>query len=114
MRAAVRKLEGVESVDVSVEKASVDITLEADNKVTLPQLRRTIRSNGNETKDATIAGRGKIVGRAGKFVLDLLNESFLALSEKPPDAPSTIVEVTGVSKADDQHAELLTITSVKK
>jgi copper chaperone CopZ len=112
--AALRKMEGVESVELSVEKASVDIRLKAENKVTLQQLRRTIRSTGNEPKDAQVTARGKIAERDGKPVLDLLNGSILYLAEKPKDAPSDAVEVTGVARADEKNAELLTIGSVKK
>ena len=109
-----KKLEGVETVEVSLEKSSADIKLKADNKITLPQIRRIIRSNGYPTKDAQISARGKIAERDGKPVLDLLNGSFLELAEKPKDAPADIVEVTGVSRADDKNAELLTVTSVKR
>ena len=109
-----KKLEGVESVEVSLEKASADIKLKADNKITLPQIRRIIRSNGYPTKDAQITARGKIVDRDGKPVFDLLNGSFLDLAEKPKDAPADAVEITGVSRADDKNAELLTIGSIKK
>jgi hypothetical protein len=109
-----KKLDGVESVEVSLEKSSADIKLKADNKITLPQIRRIIRSNGYPTKDTQITARGKIVERDGKPALDLLNGSFLDLAEKPKDAPADAVEITGVSRADDKNAELLTIVSVKK
>jgi len=111
--AAVKKMDGVESVDVSLEKGSVDIKLKADNTVTLPQLRRTIRSNGNEAKDATIAGRGKIVDRDGKPVLDLLNGTTMEIEPGPKAAPGGVVDVTGVSKERSRDVERVTITEVK-
>jgi copper chaperone CopZ len=114
LNAALKKLEGVHSVELSAEKGSVDIRLTAENKITLPQLRRTIRSFGNEPTDAKVTANGKIVERDGKPVLDLLNGSFLVLAAKPKDAPPDAVEVTGVSRADDKNTELLTIGSVKK
>ncbi len=88
--------------------------MKADNKITLEQVRRIIRSNGYPTKDAQITARGKIVERDGKPVLDLLNGSFLGLAEKPKDAPPDAVEITGVSRADDKNTEQLTISSIKK
>ena len=114
MSVATKKLEGVESVEVSLEKSSADIKLKADNKVTLPLIRRIIRSNGYPTRDAQITARGRIVDRDGKPVLDLLNGSFLDLAEKPKDAPADTVDITGVSRADDKNVELLTIVSVKR
>jgi copper chaperone CopZ len=110
---ALKKLEGVESVEVSLEKASADIRLKADNTLTLPQIRRIIRSNGYPTKDAQITARGIVIDRDGKPVFDLLNGSALALSDRPKDAPATAVEITGVSRAGEKDAELLTISSVK-
>jgi hypothetical protein len=111
---ATKKLDGVESVDVSLEKSSADIKLKAENKITLPQLRRIIRSNGYPTKDAQITARGRIIDRDGKPVLDLLNGSFLDLAEKPKDATADVVEVTGVSRTGDKETETLTVEAIKK
>ena len=113
MSAAVKKLEGVESVEVSLEKGTVDITLEPDNKVTLPLLRRTIRSNGNETKDAQIRGRGRIVDHDGKPVFDLLNGSTMEVEPGPKTAPGGIVDVTGISIEQSRDVERVKITSLK-
>jgi copper chaperone CopZ len=109
---AVRKLEGVESIEVSLEKASAVITFNADNKITLPQLRKTIRSNGYPTRDAQVVARGRIVDRDGKPALDLLNGSLLELTEKPKGATSESGEVTGVSRLV-KDTERLTIGTMK-
>lgn len=114
MSVSVRKLEGVETVEVSLEKSSAVITLKADNKITLPQLRRIIRSNGYPTKDAQITARGRITDQEGKPVLDLLNGSVLELAERPKDAPKDTVEITGVSRPGDKDAERLSIVGIKK
>ena len=114
-----KKVEGVASVDVSLEKGTVDIVMKPENTTTLPWLRRTIRSNGNETKDATITARGRVVGAADGLALDLLNGSTLPIAKTPPGpkvrlaASDRVVEVTAVSRADATNAETLTITSVK-
>jgi len=111
--AALKKLEGVESVDVSLEKASVEITLTADNKVTLAHLRRIIMNNGNETKDAHIDARGRVIDRAGKPVLDLLNGATMELEARPDRAPRRVVEVTGVSVEQTKDTERLRVTGIK-
>lgn len=113
MSAAIKKLDGVESVEVSLEKGSVDIKLEADNKLTLPQVRRTIRSTGNDTKDAQIAGRGKIVDREGRPILDLLNGATMEVEPGPNAAPGGVVEVRGVSIEQGRDIERLKITGIK-
>lgn len=61
MRVAVRKLDGVESVDVSLERASVTIGLRPGNRITLPQLRQIIRNNGFSAKDATVTAIGTVI-----------------------------------------------------
>jgi len=107
---AIKKLEGVESINVSLEKASADVRLKPGNAITLPQLRRIIRQAGYPTKDAQIEARGVLTERDGRPALDLQNGSFLELASKPavPDAGS--LDVTGVSRVVDKEREVLTIT----
>ena len=115
MSVAVKKLEGVETVDVSLEKSSAVITLKANNKITLPQLRRVIRNSGYPTKDAQIEARGRVTERHGKFAFDLLNGSFLELAEQPANAPAAdVVEISGVSRALDRDTDRLSAVRVKK
>jgi copper chaperone CopZ len=107
---AIKKLDGVESVEVSLEKASADIRLKAGNAITLPQLRRIIRQAGYPTKDAQIDARGTLVERNGKPAFDLQNGSFLELAAKPAVSAAEAVDVTGVSRVVDKERELLTIS----
>jgi copper chaperone CopZ len=111
---AVKKLEGVESIDVSLEKSSAVIVLKPDNKLTLPQLRRVIRNAGYPTKDAQVTAKGAVLDRNGKPVLDLLNGSALELTEMPKGAPAGPVEIVGVSRLVARDVERLTIDSIKK
>jgi hypothetical protein len=105
------KLDGVENIDVSLEKSSAAIVLKADNKITLSLLRRTIRNSGYPTRDAHVEARGRIVERDGKPVLDLLNGSILELASKPASTAG-VVAVTGVSR-EVRKTERLTISSLK-
>ena len=113
MSVAIRKLEGIEHVEVSLEKASALIVFKAENTVTLAQIRDVIRKSGYPTRDAQITARGRIAERAGTPVLDLLNGSVLELVARPPDAPSGPAEITGVSRQDDKKIERLTVTAIK-
>jgi len=110
---AVKKMDGVESVDVSLEKASADISLDPDNKITIESLRRAIRSNGYQTKDAVITARGRFVERDGSLVFDLLNGSSLDLAERPKAIPEGEVELTGVLKVQPKGPDVLIIQAVK-
>lgn len=113
MSVAIKKLDGVQSVEVSLEKASADIRLKAGNAITLPQLRRIIRQAGYPTKDAQVDARGTIVERNGQPALDLQNGSFLELASRPSISAGGIVEMTGVSRVVDKDREVLTITDRK-
>ena len=107
-----KKLDGVESVEVSLEKATADIRLKPDNRITLSQLRQTIRKSGYPTKDARIEARGTIVERNGKPALDLQNGSFLELAAKPAMG-SGVVTILGISHMVDKEREIVTITGPK-
>jgi copper chaperone CopZ len=111
MSTAVKKLDGVESVELIADKGVAVIRLKADNKVTLAQLRRVIKSVGYEAKAAAITARGRISGGGSSF--DLLNGSVLQLAGAAHDASDAIVEVTGVAKPGEQDAEILTIATVR-
>ncbi len=125
MRVAVLKLPGVESADVSITKASADIRLKADNRITIPELREIIRKNGYPTRDAQIVARGTIVDRSGKAAFDLLNGTIVELVADPKnvgafeqvealrrEARHEIVELTGVSRVSGKHTETVTVTGV--
>ena len=71
VRVAIRKLPGVESVDVSLERALTDIRLTPNNRVTLAQLRQIIKNSGFNASDATVTVVGSLIERGGKPALDL-------------------------------------------
>lgn len=113
MSVALKKLDGVASVEVSLTKATADIWFTPDNKITLPQLRQIIKKNGYPTKDAQLTARGQIVDRNGTPMLDLLNGTALALTQKPPSQHVGVVEVTGVSRVRGKDTEQLTVATLK-
>ncbi len=113
MSASLEKLDGVTSVEVSLEKGIVDIALAADNTVTLPELRRTIRSNGIETKDAQVEARGRVLVREGTPIVDLLNGSTMELKARPARTPRGIAEIQGVSTELTKDTERLEITRIR-
>ena len=71
MRVAVRKLDGVESVEVSLERASAAINLRPGNRITLSQLRQIIKNNGFTAKEAKVTAVGMLTERGGKPALSL-------------------------------------------
>ena len=115
MRVAVTKLPGVESADVSLDKASADIRLKPDNRITMTQLRAVLKQNGYPTRNAQIDARGRIVDRGGTLLVDLLNGSTMEIDPRGASvkASDQIVQITGVSAADGKGRERLTVQSLK-
>ena len=97
------KLPGVESAEVSLDKASADIRLKADNRITMPQIRDVLKKNGYPTRDAHIEARGRIVDSSGTLLFDLLNGSTLAVAPRPdlrPGVRSKLPASRGMSPGD--------------
>ena len=68
MRVAVEKLEGVESVEVSLNEGRVRIRFASDNGVTIAELRRTIRNQGFSPKEARLTVSARIEERNGALI----------------------------------------------
>ena len=111
MSTAVKKLDGVESVELIAEKGAAVIRLKADNKITLQQLRRVIKSVGYDAKDADITARGRLAADGKTF--DLLNGSVMQVDGPTESAADAIVEVTGVAKPGEKDVEILAIATIK-
>jgi len=81
------KLPGVESVDVSLERAMTDVRLRRGNTMTLDQFRKVIKNNGFNAEAADITVVGKISERGGQPVLLVTGtESVLILVANPKNA----------------------------
>ena len=71
VRVALQKLAGVESVDVSLERAVVDMRLRVPNAVTLAQVRDIVRKNGFGSREATVTVEGMLVNRSGQPAIEV-------------------------------------------
>jgi copper chaperone CopZ len=68
---AIKKLEGVQSVNVSLNEGYADIKLKPTNKVTVEKVREVVRTNGFTPKDTQLRVAGKVVERGGKPALEV-------------------------------------------
>lgn len=75
-----KKVEGVQSVQVSLKDGLTVLDLRPDNKITLGQLRTVIKNNGFVSKDAQVTARGSISG--DYFAVSGTGER-LAFTQKP-------------------------------
>ena len=98
MRVALRKLTGVDSVDVSLERAVTVIHLKPGNTITLAQLRKIIKDGGFNSGVADVEVVGALVQSEGKLAVLVsgTSESFpLVPDAKAPDAFRWVSEVAG-------------------
>jgi copper chaperone CopZ len=125
---AVRKVEGVESVEVSLERASMDIRLRPGNRITLGQLRQLVKNTGFTAKDATVTAVGTLVDRGGKPALDIAGtnavwllaadsesgEPFSDATRRLSSKQAGPVEVTGVVPAPTSatQQERIVVTTI--
>ena len=93
MRVAVQKLAGVESVTVSLERASTDIRLRPGNTLTLDQIRTLIRNNGFATKEATVTVVGRLIERGGQPALEVTGTNVVMLVEADTRQPDVFVQL---------------------
>ena len=93
MRVAVRKLAGVESVDVSLERAGADIKLREGNSITLEELRLIVRNNGFTAKEATVTAVGRLIARDEGPALEVTGTKTFMLIVADPKGPGAFNEV---------------------
>jgi copper chaperone CopZ len=110
VRVAIRKLPGVESVDVSLERAITDVRLKPDNTVTLSQLRRAIKNGGFNAKEATVTAVGRLIDQSGKPAVDvsIINTVWLLL----PDSTRPSAYQEAVRRVESRRSHGIEITGV--
>src|SRR5215472_15552929 len=66
---ALKKVPGVETVDVSLNKAMATVKLKPGNTVSVPQLWQLLHEKGYTPKATTVSVRGEVAGSAGRLQL---------------------------------------------
>ena len=65
MGVAIKKIEGVKSVEVSLNQGLARVYLKSDNNVTLNDLHKAIETRGFTPREAKIKAKGKIIEAIG-------------------------------------------------
>ena len=128
VRVAVQKVEGVESVELSLEHAQADIRLRAGNAVALDRFRQIVKGNGFEPKDATVTAVGTVRDSGGKLSFDIsgvgtslsvspdkTSAATLKLLKSALDAKAAAVfEVSGVVTLGKDGKETIAVSSARQ
>ena len=101
MRVALKNIQGVESVDVSLSKGEAVATFAPGNTVRYEQLLRAIEKNGFVVKGATLVADGTVVANGPRYELQISGSNERLWLEPGQGAPSPTrlagrtAEVTG-------------------
>ena len=71
VRGAFKKLSGVESVDVSLNKGMATVKLKPGNALTVEQFWQTVRQNGFTPRETNVVVRGDVLQTGGKLQLQV-------------------------------------------
>lgn len=72
VRGAIKKIPGVESVDVSLNKGLATVKLKPGNVATVQQFWETVRRNGFTSKQTQVVVRGAVLNSGNKMHLRVL------------------------------------------
>ena len=95
MSVAIKKVNGVDSVKVSLNEGVADIKLKDGNKVTVEQIRGIIRKNGFTPKESQARVAGNVVERNGQPALAVTGLDQVYLLADAPDAKGKVEQLKG-------------------
>ena len=123
---AVKKLEGVESVEVSLTRAVADIRLREGNRVSIAQLRQLVKNNGFTARESTVTAVGTATGPNGAraFEVSGVNEILVIASSRsdaaavrqlttPANGAAARFEIAGTVAPRKEGTDEIAVTSVR-
>ena len=110
MRVAIQKLDGVASVEVSLERANTALELRAGNRVTLAQLRQIIKDKGFVSKEATVRLVGTLVERDGQPAVAVTGTDVVMIIAPDSKAPAAFSQAQAAVRA--KHAAPVELSGV--
>jgi copper chaperone CopZ len=90
---AMKKLQGVETVDISLNKSAAELRLRTGNTVTVEQLRTIIKHNGFTPKEAIVTTIATPARKAGALTLEV-NGQPTVLAVAAGSAPDAVKALT--------------------
>jgi hypothetical protein len=93
VRVVVGKIEGVQSVKVSLKEGIATIQFAPSNRVTVSRIRDAIRKNGFSAREAEVRVAGSLVQRGDTLVLVVPGTDDLFVLEDAPGAKGTVTEL---------------------
>jgi copper chaperone CopZ len=89
---AIKKLDGVASVEVSLNGGFADVKLKPGNRIDPERIRQLVRDNGFTPKAADVTLAGRIVARDGTPALEIPEHDVVYVLVEHPDAKGSLAE----------------------
>lgn len=100
MRVASLKIEGVETVTVSLQRGVADIRLREGNRVTIDQIQQMVRSNGFTPREANVTVIGVPLERGGAPAFEVSGINEVLIIDVKRSAASAVKELDEARKGD--------------
>jgi copper chaperone CopZ len=98
---ALRKIEGVDSVTVSLNEGVANIELKTGNIVDPERIRQVVRDNGFTPKDAAVSVTGRVTERDGQLLLTVTGPEVVYVLVEHPDAEGGLEELKRTAAGAD-------------
>ena len=99
VRVAMQKLDGVATVELSLERAQAEIGLTPDNRLSLDQFRQVVKRNGFEPKQATVTAIGTVREAGGRMVFEVSGVPTALVISPDKSAPEAYRQLKSASVA---------------
>ena len=93
VRGAIKKIQGVESVDVSLNKGLATVKLKPGNSVTAEQFWELVKKNGYTPKETHVVVRGDVLTGSGKTQMKVTGTDRTYDLIAHPSAPKALDEI---------------------
>ncbi|HUG95143.1 MAG TPA: heavy-metal-associated domain-containing protein [Pleomorphomonadaceae bacterium] len=102
VRVAIKKVQGVDNVDVSLNHGLAEVTFKPGNRATVEQVREIVRRNGFTPKGAEVRVAGRVARQDGRSVLAVTGTDVVYTLAEHPEAKGKLSELE--QSAKDQPA----------
>ncbi len=92
---AMKKLDGVETVELSLERAQAEVGLKPDNRLSLDQFRQIVKRNGFEPKESTVTAIGTVRDAGGRMVFEVSGVATPLVISPDRSAPEAYRQLKG-------------------
>jgi copper chaperone CopZ len=104
-----KKMDGLESVTVSLNDGKAYLKLASDNELTLQKIQKEVKNNGFSAKNAEVTLKGELLKEGNEWIIKVNGETFNVSDDTTSDILSKLnpgnIQLKGLVK-DEEDGEL--------